>query len=41
MFFEDNPILFVVAVVVVVEGWLRVRASVFAALAKLRRGRSA
>lgn len=38
-FFEENPVVFVVAVVVVVETWLRVRERLFATARRDRAGR--
>jgi hypothetical protein len=33
-FFEENPIVFVVAVVIVVEAWLRLRGPLFSMLSR-------
>ncbi len=35
-FFEENPIVFVLAVIAIVEGWLAVKKAVIAALARRR-----
>jgi hypothetical protein len=35
-FFEENPIVFVIAVVAIVEGWIRLREPLFRRVAALR-----
>jgi hypothetical protein len=37
-FFEENPIVFVVAVVIVVEAWLRLRGPLFSMLSRRKIG---
>jgi hypothetical protein len=39
MFFEEHPLFFIVVVLVVVEGWIRIRGRVFSSLRQLARGK--
>jgi len=39
-FFEENPIVFLLAVVAVVEGWIRVRVPLFRALTRRKGDRA-
>ena len=39
-FFEENPVVFVAAVVAIVEAWIRVREPIFRSLGGLRRPKS-
>lgn len=39
-FFEENPVVFVAAVVAIVEAWIRVREPLFRALGNLRGSKS-